>query len=482
MNNLGSKKVDELKSMAKSMGIKGYSKLRKTDLINTIVSSPQYQRTITRPKSRSPQRTITRPKSRSPQRTITRPKSRSPQQTQFTDLPPDMFGVICNQSSIKDLRNIIDTNRALRDACTPILKEKINKLQISAGFNHSLALDENGNVWSCGYNPYGGLGLGDYSNRNIFTKTNLGNIKQISGGKYYSLALDNNGNVWSCGFNRYGQLGLGNYVNKNIFTKTNLGNIKQISAGGNHSLALDNSGNVWSCGNNMSGQSGLGYNNDNTNVFKQIPNLTNIKQISVGEEYSLALDNKGNVWSCGDNPYGQLGLGNNNNSDVFTQTKLRNVIQISAGGKHSLALDNNGNVWSCGFNGYGQLGLGNNDDNTNLFKQTSFVREEVARQLPLTNIIQISAGGYHSLALDNNGNIWSCGFNEFGQLGLKDNENRYLFKKTKINNIVKISAGNDYSLSINNDENVLSCGLNFKGQLGIGNNSKKNIFTKTNIF
>jgi alpha-tubulin suppressor-like RCC1 family protein len=477
MNDL---KVDELRSMAKSMSIKGYSKLKKSDLINTIVSSPQYQRT------RSPQ------------------KTRAPQRTQFTDLVFDTLSVICNQSSIKDLRNIKDSNREIREACTPILEEKINKLQISAGGNHSLALDEYGNVWSCGDNGYGQLGLGggatrtnkvslgDNKNRNKFTKTKLNNIQQISAGKYHSLALDNQGNVWSCGNNDYGQLGLGggatrtNSVslgddkNRNVFTKTNMKNVVAISAGSLHSLALDKSGNVWSCGDNEEGQLGLG-NNTKTNVFTKT-NINNVVAISTGSYYSLALDSNGNIWSCGWNKDGQLGLGGKKNRNLFTQTNMNNIIQISAGDAYSLALDNSGNVWSCGLNEYGQLGLRDYNDR-DLFTRTN-----------LGNIKQISAGYNYSLALDDKGYVWGCGLNYYGQLGLGDNIIKNIFTKTKLNNVIKISAGGNHSLSLNNDGNVLSCGFNRVGQLGLGggatrtnsvslgNKKNKDVFTKTNIF
>jgi alpha-tubulin suppressor-like RCC1 family protein len=398
MNNLNSKSVVELKSMAKSMGIRGYSKINKNEVIDMIYNSPQYQR----------------------------PRSKSPSRTQFTDLPLEMFGEICNQSSIKDLRKIVVTNKELRKICTPILQEKMKKLKISAGGYHSLALDEDGNVWSCGRNNEGQLGLSDNNPRNVFTKTNLTNVIAIGGGDDHSLALDKNGNVWSCGNNDYGQLGLGDINDRNVFTQTNIKNVVAISCSMSininrgHSLALDNKGNVWSCGNNEYGQLGLGDNNKR-NKFTQIPKLSNILAISAGEGYSLALDINGNVWSCGDNIDGQLGLGDYNDRNVFTQTNMNNVINISTSDGHSLALDNKGNVWGCGRNNLGQLGLGNNNN-----------KKRFTKILNLLKIISISAGGSYSLALDSKGNVLSCGVNEEGQLGLGDKKTRKIYTKTNL--------------------------------------------------
>ena len=40
----------------------------------------------------------------------------------------------------------------------------------------------------------------------------------------------------------------------------------------------------------------------------RIPNLKNIKCVSIGDEHSAFLDNDGNVYTFGDNEVGQLGI------------------------------------------------------------------------------------------------------------------------------------------------------------------------------
>ena len=82
---------------------------------------------------------------------------------------------------------------------------------IAAGGGHSLALDNNGTVWAWGYNGYGQLGNGSSgaSHPVPVQVKNLNNIKAIAAGYNHLLALDNNGTVWAWGYNEYGQLGNG---------------------------------------------------------------------------------------------------------------------------------------------------------------------------------------------------------------------------------------------------------------------------------
>ena len=76
---------------------------------------------------------------------------------------------------------------------------------------NAFILKNNGTLWSCGYNEYGQLGLGNTTNRNTFTQvtTNINDIKSVYCGCHYTLILKNDGTLWGCGYNNCGQLGLG---------------------------------------------------------------------------------------------------------------------------------------------------------------------------------------------------------------------------------------------------------------------------------
>ncbi len=163
------------------------------------------------------------------------------------------------------------------------------------------------------------------------------------------------------------------------------------------------------------------------NTLQQVKGLNgdgyiyNIKQISAGAYYSLFLKEDGTVFGCGYNGYGQLGIGNYQYKNTLQQVKgvngigyITNIKQISTGIGHSLFLTNDGVVFGCGANGFGQLGIGNFDVSKNTLQQVKNVNGIEY----ITNIEQISAGHFHSLILKNDGTVFSCGRNSEGQLGI----------------------------------------------------------------
>lgn len=57
-----------------------------------------------------------------------------------------------------------------------------------------------GNIWACGSNHFGQLGLGDCNDRNLLTKVVSDQIfVAVNCEHYHTIALDENGNMWTCG-------------------------------------------------------------------------------------------------------------------------------------------------------------------------------------------------------------------------------------------------------------------------------------------
>jgi len=86
--------------------------------------------------------------------------------------------------------------------------------------------------------------------------------------------------------------------------------------------------------------------------------------------------------------------------------ELEEIIFVSAGARHFLALDKTGRVWAWGDNQAGQLGDGGTRAN--------------AKPKPvagLQDIVGIAAGDWHSLAVDGSGGVWAWGSDSLGQLG-----------------------------------------------------------------
>ena len=298
------------------------------------------------------------------------------------------------------------------------------------GFSYNaFILKNNGTLWGCGANGNGELGLGDTTNITTFTQvtTNADNIKSVYCGNGYTFTLKNDGTLWNCGRNEYGQLGLGDTTNRNTFIQvtTNTDNIKSVCCGYYHTFILENDGTLWGTGYNSSGGLGLGDTNYRTTFTQVTTNADNIKSVYCGNGYTFTLKNNGTLWGCGYNGYGQLGLGDTTDRNTFTQvtTNTDDIKEIYCGMYHTLILKNDGTLWGCGDNEYGQLGLGD-DNNRYTFTQVTTNANDIK---------SVYCGGYHTIILKNDGTLWSTGYNGEGRLGLGDDNNRYTFTQVTTN-------------------------------------------------
>ncbi len=337
----------------------------------------------------------------------------------------------------------------------------VSATMVDAGGSFSLALMQDGSVWSWGYNQHGRLGDGTFTKRYSPVKVSgLNDVIEISAGGSHSLALQSDGTVWSWGNNKSGQIGDGTTVTRNTPVKV-IGpqNIIAISAGRAHSMALRSDGTVWTWGNNYNGRLGDGTI-EKRHQPVQVTGLSNIIAVSAGGSHSLALQSDGTVWAWGSNSRGQLGNGSYwGSSYTPVQTsELTDVIAISAGSVHSLALLPNGTVWSWGENYSGQLGIG-----TLRGKQPLPVQVN-----DLVDVVAISSAGKSSIVLKSDGTAWGWGYNYYGQIG-DGTTDRYKSKPTMIsglNDIKSISISGMHSLAVKQDGTVWAWGFNQTGQIG----------------
>ena len=92
--------------------------------------------------------------------------------------------------------------------------------------------------------------------------------------------------------------------------------------------------------------------------------------VACGDYHTLALRSDGNVFACGYNNRGRLGINNTTSQLTFIQSiGISNAIAVACGYSHTLALRSDGNIFACGYNGYGQLGV-NNTTNQSTFVQS----------------------------------------------------------------------------------------------------------------
>ncbi|WP_049895031.1 RCC1 domain-containing protein [Paenibacillus antibioticophila] len=295
---------------------------------------------------------------------------------------------------------------------TPVVIEDLDQvIEIDSGVRSSMALQADGTIWTWGMNENGQLGIGSLVNTTVPTRvTALEDVRitAISGGLgYHSMALAEDGTVWTWGKNDSGELGDGTKVQKNAPVQVNgLNGITAIAAGGYSSFALKEDGTVWAWGTNQNGELGDGTLTDKL-LPVQVAGLSDVIRIAAGGSHSLAVKRDGTVWAWGSNSQGQLGDGTISNRNLPVRVlNLENIVDIAGGGYHSLALDADGAVWSWGLGNYGQLGRsGTSSDRV------------PARIQDLTPVIDISAGGFHSVAVTEDMRVWGWGYNGYGQLG-----------------------------------------------------------------
>lgn len=128
-------------------------------------------------------------------------------------------------------------------------------------------------------------------------------------------------------------------------------------------------------------------------------------------------------------------------------------------------------VLACGSNGKYQLGQDDDEDQRTLrpciFRKDGEHTTTTIDHKP----IKVVCGGNHTLVLFENGDIFSCGDNEFGQTGHPEGIPAIpVFTKVASmpHKYIDISCGWDYSLLLTDQNELYACGNGLKGELGLG--------------
>ncbi len=232
--------------------------------------------------------------------------------------------------------------------------------------------------------------------------------------------------------------------------------ILSFKNGSYHAIARDRGGKIYCWGNNRFGQLGNKkcINEPETAQLIEALENENVDDVCCGDWHSLALTEKGEVFSWGDNKYGQIGHGKDEIC-VSDPVRLngfpdRKVISIACGSYHSMALTETGQVYSWGLNKYGQLGIGNT------LNKNSPTRIELNYQK--YKITKISCGQKHSFILTESGILFTFGKNYLKLVSKHKN----LMNPTEFSPGVyqAIASNNNYpfSLAVNGDNEVCEIG------------------------
>ncbi|KAJ8965419.1 hypothetical protein NQ314_004172 [Rhamnusium bicolor] len=301
----------------------------------------------------------------------------------------------------------------------PIKSKIFNQVQqIEAGQYCTFAIHWDGYVSACGKGSYGRLGLGESSNQCLPKRILLDSIvKKLSSSKGsdgHTLALTENGLVYSWGDGDYGKLGHGNcatHKQPERIAGPFLGKIiKYINAGYRHSAAITDDGRLYTWGEGDHGRLGHGDSNGRP-VPTLVADLTDVGLVACGSSHTLVVSRYGKtVWSFGSGENGKLGHGEI--AKVYRPKVIEAlqglVIQkVCAGTSFSMALTTMGQVYTWGSGPI--LGMGSAD--------AICLQPLLVEDLTPHRIVDISAGDTHCLALTDENIVFAWGTNSMGQCG-----------------------------------------------------------------
>ena len=293
-------------------------------------------------------------------------------------------------------------------------------------------LSNNGFVYACGSNSYGGLGLGhkkDLSKLELVWSPESGSAfpLQVAVGCYHSAIRFEDGSLLMCGRNDDGQLVLGDRRDRQTFTPVpQRSDVNQVVLGGRHTIVLTEGGNVLAGGSGRYGQLGNGSTEASSQLVlidwssEHHTGVGLATSISAGPHQSFCIFEDGSVFAWGRNSKRELGVGHSERVVRPEKMKLPSSsesmpIQVACGGRNkfnrlpsalksspdvlTVVLMDIGTVFACGsLEGFGLPTSQGTINSTDPLKIT-----------PLGNVCRVAVGGSHAQFLTLDNRIAFCG-------------------------------------------------------------------------
>ncbi len=382
-------------------------------------------------------------------------------------------------------------------------------LDIKAGGIYTVALQNDGSVWTWGENTSWGMG------RTISTQSDpvpapitiptATTIKSIETGNGHTIALDADSKVYAWGTNGFGQLGDGSTTDRAAAVLVSMPSlsagvsIDAVAASSVHTLVLTSDGKVYAWGHNAHGELGDGTTTDKSAPVS-VPTISSVVAIAAGDDsassgFSLALLDDGTIWGWGTNADYQLahdtaagGCGAECFDYTATPVQLHGlsaVRQIAAGYGFGVAVDSGGKVYTWGDNTNGQLGNGSCGPDTSTYTPGLVMSNATTT---FSGASRVAAGRYGSatewfvLTIKTDGTVWGWGSNVSGVLGdgttgsmtpnclnypTITNLRTYPVQAIGLTNVTAISTGEDHSIALTSDGTVWAWGENTNNLLGL---------------
>ncbi len=286
----------------------------------------------------------------------------------------------------------------------------------------------------------------------------------VSAGNVSSCAHTTDGRIFCWGSAERGTVGHGAFEPL-VASPVDVFGGAAVAVGGAHACAIDDAGGVSCWGANDCGQLGTGDVGTDQNAPTAVPGLTGVTSLSLGTDFSCAIDAAGKLrcWGAGDS--GQLGVGGA--SDLPTPTSVNadeQWIVVGAGDRHACAINEGQLLYCWGANEAGQLGLGERGITTGRTSPTLVT--------DATLFATTTSGAFHGCARSVLNVLWCWGDNSMAQLGTGDRADRRL-PGVVGDGLERPSAGAVHGCAVRNVGTLACWGVGQDGRLGLGDDSDR---------
>lgn len=352
------------------------------------------------------------------------------------------------------------------------------------------SLSTGGIILVFGQGDVGQLGLGEdvVEKMRPAVISALEDVISIAAGGMHNVCLRKNGEISTFGCNDEGALGRDTSTKEGSETVPGAvelpGKVIQVTAGDSHSAALLEDGRVFAWGSfrDSHGTMGLTMRGNEQFPIEILPDIKVVK-IASGADHLVLLSEKGRIYTCGCGEQGQLGrvaarTASRNTrqgmgpllTPAIVEFKIRKKLEfddIWAGTYCTFAREyQSGDIYVFGLNNYHQIGLKD---------AVVHFHPQVSKTFSGKTWRHISSGQHHTVALDNEGQVFVMGRKEYGRLGLGLNclDAQELTPVPALSSVkcVDISAGSAQSFAVTQSGELYSWGMGTSGQLGTGEES-----------